>query len=105
MELPQELIEMIPVAPDIVEMEAETMIPVSSKPMLRVEKDKRKGKTATLITGYEDDCEEVRELAKSLKQRLAVGGSSRDGEILLQGDVREKVSVELRRLGYKVKTV
>ena len=73
------------------------------KPLLKIEKDKRKGKIATLITGYEDDSDEVRELAKLLKQRLAVGGSTRDGEILLQGDVRDKLREVLKELGYKVK--
>ena len=75
------------------------------RPLLRIEKDRRKGKTATLITGYEEDCEEVRELTKRLKQQLAVGGSTRDGEILLQGDVREKVCALLMAEGYKTKRI
>ena len=61
-------------------------------PSLRIEKEKRSGKVATIISGYADECEAVIELSKKLKQRLAVGGSERDGEILLQGDVREKAA-------------
>ncbi len=74
-------------------------------PLLRVEKDKRKGKTATLVTGHDGTDEEVAALAKHLKVRLAVGGSVRDGEILLQGDVREKTAALLQELGYKVKLI
>ena len=103
MELPEALLNMMGDTP---QEETPQEIPVKAKkPLLRVEKDKRKGKLATLITGYEDDCEEVRELAKILKQRLATGGSTRDGEILLQGDIRQKVAEVLKELGYKVKVI
>ena len=104
MELPKDLLDMMDSLPK--GEEAEVIKEVKQTlPLLRVEKDKRKGKTATLITGYQDDCEEIRELAKTLKQSLAVGGSTRDGEILLQGDVREKVAEVLRKIGYKVKVI
>lgn len=75
------------------------------KPLLRIEKDKRKGNTATLITGYDTDCKAVRELTSALRQQLAVGGSTRDGEILLQGDVRLKAARWLEQAGYKVKRI
>lgn len=74
-------------------------------PLLRVEKDKRKGKTATLITGHNGMEAEVSALAKQLKTRMAVGGSTRDGEILLQGDVRQKAAVLLQEWGYKTKVI
>lgn len=107
MDLPLELLNMMP------QEEAETnndqpidqSTQPTKKPLLRVEKDKRRGKIATLITGYEEQTEEVETLAKTLKQKLAVGGSTRDGEILLQGDVREKVANLLADLGYKVKLI
>ena len=106
MDLPVELLNMLPdEPPSSVEVEAQNAVSDSHKPILRVEKDKRKGKLATLITGYSDDSDEVQALAKTLKQRLAVGGSTRDGEILLQGDMRQKVSELLKQLGYKVKTI
>ncbi len=71
-------------------------------PRLRLILDKRKGKTATIVLGMENEMDEdVEALAKTLKSRLAVGGSSRDGEILLQGDIREKAKTLLLSLGYR----
>ena len=106
MEIPQELLGMLEqdaVKGESKEIASTELTQEMKKPLLKIEKDKRRGKIATLITGYEDDSEEVRELAKLLKQRLAVGGSTRDGEILLQGDVRDKLREVLKELGYKVK--
>lgn len=74
------------------------------KGKLRVVLDKkgRKGKMATIIEGFEISDEEVAETAKRLKQRLATGGSSRGGEILLQGDFKERATEELKRMGYRL---
>jgi translation initiation factor 1 len=72
---------------------------------LRVEMDKRKGKPATLISQFEGTEEELKELAKMLKIKCSSGGSSRDGEILIQGDFREKIAGLLTELGYKVKRI
>lgn len=106
MDLPLELLNMMPEeSSSNAEQESEKAVDNPKKPLLRVEKDKRKGKTATLITGYEEQSVEVEELAKRLKQKLAVGGSTRDGEILLQGDVRDKVTELLTILGYKVRLI
>ncbi len=72
-------------------------------PRLRLILDKRKGKTATIVLGMENETDEaVEALAKTLKSRLAVGGSARDGEILLQGDIREKAKTLLLSLGYRL---
>ncbi len=72
-------------------------------PRLRLILDKRKGKTATIILGMENESDaDVEALAKTLKSRLAVGGSARDGEILLQGDIREKAKALLLSLGYRI---
>ncbi len=72
-------------------------------PRLKILLDKRKGKTATIIIGMENESEEdVQTLAKTLKTRLAVGGSARDGEILLQGDCRDKAKSLLLSLGYRL---
>lgn len=59
------------------------------KEMLRVEMDKRNGKPSTILSGFEGSDEELKELAKTLKVKCSSGGSSRDGEILIQGDFRK----------------
>lgn len=69
---------------------------------MTMEKKGRGGKTATIIFGFEGTDEEVAAVATRLKQRLGIGGSSRGGEILLQGDVREKARPILKELGYRI---
>lgn len=71
------------------------------KQLLRIELDKRgNGKQATLITGFVGSDDDLKALAKLLKTRCGVGGSSRDGEILIQGDLRRKVKEILDKEGY-----
>lgn len=72
------------------------------KQLLRIELDKRnrKGKSVTLITNFTGSDEDLQILAKSLKTKCGVGGSARDGEILLQGDFRNKVLELLQKEGY-----
>ncbi|MDE6681823.1 MAG: translation initiation factor [Muribaculaceae bacterium] len=67
-----------------------------------MERKGRGGKTATIIFGFAGSDEEVAEVATRLKQRLGTGGSSRGGEILLQGDVREKVKPLLKDMGFRL---
>lgn len=68
-----------------------------------IDKKGRKGKAATIIEGFLGSDPELEDLARSLKQRLATGGSCRDGEILIQGERRQEVADFLKSLGYKVK--
>lgn len=75
------------------------------KEPLRVELDKRNGKPATLVTEFLGNDDELKELAKLLKVKCGAGGSSRDGEILVQGDFRVKIAEILVSLGYKVKKI
>ncbi len=72
---------------------------------LRVELDKRNGKPATLVTRFEGKDVELKELAKTLKIKCGAGGSSRDGEMLIQGDFRVKVCEILIEMGFKVKKI
>ena len=77
----------------------------TKKQTLRVELDKRNGKPATLITEFDGTEDELKDLAKYLKVKCGVGGSARGGEILIQGDVRSKVSDLLIEKGFKVKKI
>ena len=80
--------------------EAET-IP-KEKQLLRVilDKKQRRGKAVTLITGFVGSEEDLTELGKMLKVKCGVGGSVKDGEVIVQGDVREKVLTILQKEGY-----
>lgn len=75
------------------------------KEPLRVELDKRNGKPATLVTEFAGSDDELKELARTLKLKCGTGGSSRDGEILIQGDFRVKIAGLLSEMGFKVKKI
>ncbi|MDE7403159.1 MAG: translation initiation factor [Muribaculaceae bacterium] len=81
--------------------------PATSKPTplfdkrkvhVSVEKKGRGGKTATIAYGFDCDDETLQKIASELKRRLGVGGSARDGEILIQGNIPDKVLAILKSL-------
>jgi translation initiation factor 1 len=67
--------------------------------------EKRKGKPVTILKGYTGADADFKKLAKELKGRLNVGGSFKDGTIIVQGDYRNKIMEILREKGFKVKRV
>ncbi|MDO5570932.1 MAG: translation initiation factor [Bacteroidales bacterium] len=79
----------------------------NNKQTLRIELDKRnrKGKSVTLVTGYVGSDDDLAVLAKKLKVQCGSGGSSRCGEILIQGDFRQKINEILLKDGYKTKVI
>ena len=67
--------------------------------------EKRKGKPITILEGYTGAIEDLKKLAKELKQKLSVGGSFKDDKIIIQGDYRDKIMQILKDKGFNVKRV
>lgn len=83
--------------------EAETLEPGKQRLRVAIERNHRGGKTATLVRGFVGTDDDLQALAKMLKTRCGVGGSAKDGEIIIQGELADKVRQLLASAGYNVK--
>ena len=72
------------------EKEQETLAPEKQNLRVTLDSKQRKGKTVTLVQGFTGTEEDLKELAKLLKNKCGVGGSVKDGEIIIQGEVKKK---------------
>ena len=79
---------------------------VQKEPLVcKFEKKGRNGKPVTVIEGFEGGDEELKIISKKIKTTLGIGGSEKDGIIVIQGDNRDKIMKILQEMGYKTKRV
>lgn len=83
------------------EVEQETLPKEQQRLRVRIEKNGRKGKTVTLVTGFIGKDEDLKDIAKSLKTRLCTGGTAKNGEIVMQGEIKEQVIDWLKNNGFR----
>jgi len=83
--------------------EQDTLAPQFQKLYVSIDKKQRAGKEVTLVEGFIGLNEDLKELGKLLKNKCGVGGTVKDGEILIQGNFRDKISEILVKEGYQVK--
>ncbi len=88
---------------DTDEQSVETLPPAQQDLRVWLDKKHRAGKVATIVRGFVGDDESLKALAKLLKSKCGVGGSAKDGEIIIQGDHRDRVVEILTKSGYKSK--
>jgi translation initiation factor 1 len=83
------------------ESDGETLPANQQKLRVRLDTKQRAGKAVTLVTGFIGKEDDVEELGKKLKNFCGTGGSVKDGEVIIQGDQREKVLQWLLKNDYK----
>ncbi|MBQ6291703.1 MAG: translation initiation factor, partial [Bacteroidales bacterium] len=83
--------------------EAETLEPAKQLLVVTIDRSGRAGNQVTMVQGYVGTQEDLAALGKALKVKCGVGGTAKDGEITVQGDLRDKVTALLQGMGYKAK--
>ena len=87
------------------ESEEETLAIENQRLEVWIDKKNRGGKVATIVKGFVGQDSDMKDLGKALKSACGVGGSAKNGEIIIQGNVRDKVMKLLQKKGYNCKRV
>ncbi|MFI3319960.1 MAG: translation initiation factor [Rikenellaceae bacterium] len=82
---------------------AETLAPAAQDLRVWLDRKQRGGKVATIVKGFVGSDDDLKELGRMLKTKCGVGGAAKDGEIIVQGDHRDRVVEILTKSGYKCK--
>ncbi len=85
------------------ETQHETLPPQKQNLIVAIERKNRGGKTVTLVKGFVGSDDDLGELGKKIKTKCGVGGSAKDGEIIIQGEFKTRIADLLKEWGYRVK--
>lgn len=80
--------------------QTDTLPPARQKLRVQLDRKNRGGKTVTLVTGFVGSDDDLKELGRLLKSKCGVGGAAKDGEVMVQGDFKQKVIDLLLKEGY-----
>jgi len=84
-------------------VEEETLPPAKQKLIVTIDRRQRAGKQVTLVSGFRGSEDDLAALGRTLKVKCGVGGTAKDGEITIQGDLRDKVTSLLQSMGYNAR--